>query len=149
MRNVLSYTPSKHKVQMTQGLKRIFKSDTAIEARGRFNELAESLDGKAVKALECLENGLEDALTVMMLPEKYRNRLRTSNMVERVNEEARRRERVVRIFPNKASALRLIGAVLTEIHEQWQARKYFDMTEFHEWDLDRKTQTADNIASIN
>lgn len=70
MRNVLSYTPSRHKVQMTQGLKRIFKSDTAIEARGRFDELAEHMDSKALKALECLENELEDALTVMMLPEK-------------------------------------------------------------------------------
>jgi putative transposase len=149
MRNVLSYTPSKYKVQMTQGLKRIFKSDAAPEARERFDCLADQMNGKAIKALECLENGLEDALTVMMLPEKYRTRLRTSNMIERVNEEVRRRERVVRIFPNKASALRLIGAVLAEIHEQWQERKYFDMTEFHEWDLDRKTQSADKIVSIN
>lgn len=149
MRNVLSYTPSKYKAQMTQGLRRIFKSDTARDARGRFDELAEQLEGKAVKALECLENGLEDALTVMMLPEKYRTRLRTSNMIERLNEEVRRRERVVRIFPNTTSALRLIGAVLTEIHEQWQTRKYFDMTEYHQWELDRKTQTADNITSIN
>jgi transposase-like protein len=149
MRNVLSYTPSKHKAAMSQGLKRIFKSDNACEARSRFNELADQLEGKAEKALECLENGLEDALTVMMLPDKYRTRLRTSNMIERVNEEVRRRERVVRIFPNKESALRLIGAVLSEIHEQWQERKYFDMTEFHEWDLDRKTQNTDKIISIN
>ncbi len=72
MRNVLSYTPSKHKVEMTQGLKRIFRADSAREARQRFDELAEQLDGKANKALECLENGLEDALSVMTLPEKYR-----------------------------------------------------------------------------
>lgn len=149
MRNVLSYTASKHKVKMVQGLKRIFKSDTAPEARTRFNELADDMDGKATKALECLENGLEDALTVMMLPDKYRSRLRTSNMIERVNEEVRRRERVVRIFPNTASALRLIGAVLAEIHEQWQERKYFDMTEFHEWVVDRKAQDTGNIAHIN
>ncbi|MCP4183419.1 MAG: IS256 family transposase, partial [Hyphomicrobiales bacterium] len=149
MRNVLSYTPSKHKADMRQGLKRIFRSDTAGEARQRFDELAEQLEGKANKALECLENGLEDALTVMSLPEKYRQRLRTSNMVERLNEEIRRRERVVRIFPNQESALRLIGAVLAEQHEQWQERKYFDMSEFHEWNLDRKTQAAGNIDSIN
>ncbi len=148
MRNVLSYTPSKHKADMCQGLKRIFRSDTAGEARQRFDELAKQLEGKANKALECLENGLEDALTVMSLPEKYRRRLRTSNMVERLNEEIRRRERVVRIFPNQESALRLIGAVLAEQHEQWQERKYFDMSEFHEWNVDRKTQAAGNIASI-
>jgi len=149
MRNVQSYTPSKHKAQMSKGLKRIFNSDSASEARGLFDELAEQLEGKANKALECLENGLEDALTVMALPEKYRRRLRTSNMVERLNEEVRRRERVVRIFPNTQSAHRLIGAVLAEIHEQWQQRKYFDMAEYHEWDLERKPQTAGNVANIN
>ena len=149
MRNVLSYTSSKRKVDMSCGLKRIFRADTAMEARQRFDELAEQLEGKADKALECLENGLEDALSVMALPEKYRKRLRTSNMIERLNEEIRRRERVVRIFPNQPSVLRLIGAVLAEQHEQWQERKYFDMSEFHEWNLDRKTQTADKIVSIN
>ena len=105
---------------------------------------AEQLEGKANKALECLENGLEDALTVMLLPEKYRRRLRTSNMVERLNEEIRRRERVVRIFPSQKSALCLIGAVLAEQHEQWQERKYFHMSEFHEWNLARKSQAAGN-----
>ncbi len=114
MRNVLSYTSSKRKVDMSCGLKRIFRADTAMEARQRFDELAEQLEGKADKALECLENGLEDALSVMALPEKYRKRLRTSNMIERLNEEIRRRERVVRIFPNQPSVLRLIGAVLAE-----------------------------------
>jgi len=70
-------------------------------------------------------------------------------MIERVNEDVRRREWVVIIFPNKASAIRLMGAVLAEIHAQWQTRKYFDMTKFHAWDLVRKTQAADDIASIN
>jgi putative transposase len=56
---------------------------------------------------------------------------------------------MVRIFPNKESALRLIGVVLAEQHEQWQERKYFDMAELHEWNVDRKTQAADNIASMN
>jgi len=53
-------------------------------------------------------------MAVMALPEKYRKRLRTTNMQERLNEEIRRRERVIRIFPNDASALRLIGAFLAE-----------------------------------
>ena len=85
----------------------------------------------------------------MALPEKYRRRLRTTNMVERLNEEVRRRERVVRIFPNSESAHRLIGAVVAEIHEQWQERKYFDMTEYHEWQLDRKPKAAENVTKMN
>jgi len=69
----------------------------------------------------------------MALPEKYRKRLRTTNMQERLNEEIRRREWVIRIFPNDASALRLIGALLAEKNEVWQEKKYLDMEAFKEW----------------
>ena len=54
-------------------------------------------------------------------------------MQERLNEEIRRRERVIRIFPNDDSALRLIGDLLAEFNEQWQTRRYLDMDEFHDW----------------
>jgi transposase-like protein len=80
-----------------------------------------------------MEAGFEDAMAVMALPEKYRKRLRSTNMQERLNEEIRRRERVIRIFPNDESALRLIGALLAEQHEAWQERKYLDMEAFREW----------------
>jgi len=68
------------------------------------------------------------------LPEKYRKRLRTTNSVERLNEEVRRRERVIRIFPNRESVLRLIGALLMEQDEKWASgKKYLDMSEYLEW----------------
>ena len=69
--------------------------------------------------MKCLEDGFEDALAVLALPEKYRKRLRSTNRQERLNEEVRRRERVIRIFPNDESALRLIGALLAEQNEAW------------------------------
>ncbi|BFH17755.1 hypothetical protein PMJ10TS2_73830 [Paenibacillus melissococcoides] len=73
----------------------------------------------------------------MSIPEKYRKRLRTTNSQERLNEEVRRRERVIRIFPNRDSAYRLLGALLMEIDEKWSnGRKYLDMTDYLEW---RKT----------
>ena len=72
-------------------------------------------------------------MAVMALPEKYRRRTRTTNMQERLNEEIRRRERVIRIFPNDDSALRLIGALLAEQNEVWLERRYLDMDEFAEW----------------
>jgi len=53
-------------------------------------------------------------------------------MMERLNEEIRRRERVIRVFPNDPSVLRLIGAVLAEISESWQEKIYFDMGDYHE-----------------
>lgn len=144
IRNVLSHTASKHKKEMGDGLRKIFAADTPEEARQRFDELARQMELKAVKAIECLENGLEDALAVMALPEKYRRRLKSSNMQERLIQEVRRRERVIRIFPNEESALRLIGALLAEIHEAWQSHRYLDMAEFNEWLTDRKTRT-DNV----
>ncbi len=74
---------------------------------------------RAPKALATLETGFDDATAVLALPEPYRRRLRTSNGMERLNEEVRRRERVIRIFPNRESTIRLLGAVLMERHEQW------------------------------
>jgi len=71
-------------------------------------------------------------------------------MQERLNEEVRRRERVIRIFPNDESALRLIGALLAEQNEAWQERKYLDMDEFNEWAAARKTPTDDSkVIAIN
>lgn len=64
--------------------------------------------------MKTLENGFDDATAVLTLPEKYRKRLHTTNAMERLNEEVRRRERVIRIFPNRESLVRLVGALLIE-----------------------------------
>ena len=60
------------------------------------------------------KNGLEDGITVLHLPQRYRQRLRTSNLAERMNEEIRQRERVICIFPDEDGAMRLIGALFAE-----------------------------------
>jgi transposase-like protein len=133
---------------MGEGLKRIFGSDTAKDARQRFDELAEQMEKKASKAIDCLEHGLEDSLAVMALPGKYRKRLKSTNMQERLIQEIRRRERVVRIFPNEASALRLMGALLAEIHEEWQGRRYLAMDDFHEWLAEQSDSTEEAVVSI-
>ena len=73
-------------------------------------------------------------MAVTALPAKYRRRLRTTNGIERLNEEIRRRDRVIRIYPNKASAIRLNGALLIEHDEKWSAgRKYFDMDDYYDF----------------
>lgn len=132
-RNVLSHTPSRYKAAMAEGLKRVFRAETASEAREKAHALMDEMEKKAPKAVACLEDGLEDALAVLALPEKYRRRMKSTNLQERLIQEVRRRERVIRIFPNEASAERLIGALLAEIHEEWQGRRYLDMSDFHEW----------------
>jgi hypothetical protein len=88
-------------------------------------------------------------LAVMELPKRYRQRLRTSNMQERLIREVRRRERVICIFPGEPSALRMVGAVLAEINEEWQNRRYFDMAEFKEWKAEREAkQETENVIKI-
>lgn len=83
----------------------------------------------------------------MALPERYQKRLRTTNGVERLNQEIRRRERVIRIFPNEDSALRLLGAVLMEIDENWSTGHwYFDMSEYWRW---KASTERDDTKSLN
>ena len=115
----------------------VLQAPDLTEAKRRLAEFAERFAKTAAKAVACLEAGFEDAMAVMALPEKYRRRLKTTNMQERLNEEIRRRERVIRIFPNDESALRLIGALLAEQNEVWQERKYRDMDEFVQWAASR------------
>jgi putative transposase len=149
-RNVLGRTPRHLRAQMAAGLRRIFQAEDRAAARTAFAALAVALAGKADRALTILEDGLEDALAVLALPEQYRVRLRTTNGMERLNEEIRRRERVIRIFPNEASALRLIGALLAEHHEVWSTgKRYFDMTEYFEWKTTQTQEVSPEIRKVS
>ena len=141
MRNILGQCSPRIRAEVAQSAKLIFQAPDMAEAKRRLCEFVERFQKTAPRAVECLEAGFEDAMAVMSLPEKYRKRLRSTNMLERLNEEIRRRERVIRIFPNDDSALRLIGALLAEQNELWQERRYLDMDEFAEWIATRKTAT--------
>ena len=103
-------------------------------ARMLLRETISLYEDKAPEAMGILEVGFYDAVAVLALPEKYRKRLRTTNSIERLNEEIRRRERVIRIFPNRESVIRLLGALLMEQDENWTTGKeYFDMEEYLNW----------------
>ena len=133
-RNVADQTPAKLKDEMHEALDAILGAASPEKARAAFDEAAVELEGKAASALGVLERGFEDATAVLALPAKYRRRLRTTNMVERFIEEIRRREKVVRIFPNEESAWRLVGALCAEQHEEWSTgRLYLNMDEYHRW----------------
>lgn len=144
MRNVLGSCGSKVRGDVAAAAKLVFQAVDLPEARRRLAEFGERFAKTAPKAVECLEGGFDDAMAVMSLPDKYRRRLRTTNMQERLNEEVRRRERVIRIFPNDESALRLIGALLAEKNETWLERRYLDMQEYHEWAAAKATAREEN-----
>ena len=133
-RNVLEACPEKERVALKGWLHRIFEAADPEKARQELVETLSCFSGKAEKALERLEAGFADATAVLSLPERYRKRLRTTNGMERLNEEIRRRERVIRIFPNRASAQRLLGALLLEQDEAWSTgRVYLEMSEYWQW----------------
>ncbi|MBG9795990.1 transposase, partial [Paenibacillus dendritiformis] len=137
IRNVLDATPKSIKEDVHRAIRGILDAPDLETARLLLNKTLETYSEKAERAMRILEQGFDDATAVMSIPEKYRKRLRTTNSQERLNEEVRRRERVIRIFPNRDSAYRLLGALLMEIDEKWSnGRKYLDMTDYLEW---RKT----------
>jgi len=149
MRNLLGHSPTRLRGEVAAAAKRVFQAADMTEARRRLTEFVEQFDKSAPKVVACMEAGFEDAMAIMALPEKYRKKLRTTNMQERLNEEVRRRERVIRIFPNDESALRLIGALLAEQNEVWQERKYLDMDEFKEWaDAQIAAKQGSNIVAL-
>ena len=142
-RNVLDQTPASYRDQMHQVLDRGLEAASQEEARTRLDDLRERLEEKAPSALETLEDGFYDATAAEALPEKYRKRLRTTNMLERFIQEIRRREKVIRIFPNIDSAYRLVGALCAETHEEWSTgRRYLDMDEYFQWRADRSEEEA-------
>jgi transposase-like protein len=72
-----------------------------------------------------METAIPEGLTVYDFPEEHRCRVRTSNVLERVSQEIKHRIRVVRLFPNQASCLRLVMAVLMEISEEWETSRIY------------------------
>lgn len=134
MRNILAVTPHALKEELYPRLRAMFDAPDLQTARLLFSKTVEMYHDRAPKAMETLEAGFDDATAVLTLPHKYRQRLRTTNAMERLIEEIRRRERVIRIFPNRESLIRLVGALLIEFDEKWASgRRYFDMAEFDAW----------------
>ncbi len=140
-RNVLDKTPSDCHDQMKDLLDQVLEAGSQQEALRRFEEEADELREEAPDAVDTLQDGLFDATAVLALPEKYHRWLRTTNMLERLIQEIRRREKVIRIFPNKDSAWRMVGALLVEKHEEWStSRRYLKTDELYEW-LDRHSES--------
>ncbi len=142
-RNVLDQTPFDYRDEMHEVLDQILEASSQKEARTRLDDLKECLEEKAPSALRALEAGFYEATAAEALPEKYRKRLRTTNMLERFIQEIRRREKVIQIFPNTSSAERLVGALCAETHEEWSTgRRYLTMDEYFEWRTDRSDEDA-------
>ena len=123
IRNILDETPTRFKEGLKSELRRMFNASTIGEARSLRDGIISDYTPVAPKAVNALDTGFEDAMTVMQLPEWMRTKLRSSNWIERLNREFKRRSDVIQIFPNAASILRLMGAVAIEYNDQMSVKQ--------------------------
>jgi putative transposase len=128
-RNAASYVPKvEMRPQVASHLRSIFNAPSREHAEVLLREVAGKYTESAPKLAAWIDENIREGLNVFGLPEHHRRRLRSSNMLERLNREIKRRTRVASLFPNEASALRLVTAVLAETSEEWETgRVYLSM----------------------
>ena len=127
--NAQSYAPSKSlRREIAQSVRDVFAALEHSEADKRVKETIEKYAEKAPKFCDWLEDNAIEAMTYYSYPRSHWKKIRTVNVVERLNEEVKRRTRVARLFPNEASCKRLVTAVVAEIHDEWvSGKKYMTM----------------------
>jgi len=125
-RNAMALVPRlDQRAELARDLRAIFNSIDHAEAQTRLKAAAEKWQKTAPKLSAWLELNVPEALTVFSLPENHRRRLRTTNALERLNQELKRRTRVAMIFPNESALERLVTALLMEQSEQWETDKTY------------------------
>ena len=122
-RNVIEHAPKKYQKAIHAGLLDMYHSKTIGEARQKRDELIDEYRDVADRAMECLDKGFESVMTVMALPETLRRFYRTTNYLERLNKELKRRSNVIGVFPNISSITRIIGSVLLEQNDMYAIQK--------------------------
>lgn len=149
MRNVLGATPKHMRKEIYQKVRAILDAPDIQTARYLQQQFSATYEDKLPRVVSVVEQGFDDVTAVLVLPDKYRKRLRTTNAMERLNEEIRRRERVIRIFPNRESVIRLLGALLMELDEKWASgRRYLDMDDYFEWRQSHPIKQQNKVTQI-
>jgi len=128
--NATAYVPKVDmRSEVASDIRSIFNAPDVNEAQRLLKIATGKYRTTAPKLAEWMEQNVPEGLTVLTRPESHRKRLRTSNSLERLNKEILRRTRVATLFPNEASLLRLVSAVLAEVDEEWQTGKSYLNTE--------------------
>jgi putative transposase len=128
LRNALDYLPRKADDECLTELRWLYDRQSLEEARRDLAAWLKKWQGKYAKLCDWVEAHIEQTLTFYRLPREHHRHLKSTNMLERLNEEIKRRTHVVRIFPHEASCLRLVRALAAEYHEEWiEATRYLNM----------------------
>ena len=125
MRNILAYVPQKDKEKVAAKLKLIWKAPDEKSARAMKNDFCEEYEKAFPKAVECLEEGFEDSVQFYAFEKLDSRKISSTNTLERLNREIRRRSSVVGIFPSTDSYIRLITSYLLEYSEDWQTERCY------------------------
>lgn len=129
LRNALSHAPKNIDHACIDDLKRIFDASSLTNARAMVNQWIATWQNLYPPLVTFVESSIDETLTFFAFPQQHRRHIRSTNVLERLNEELKRRTKVVRIFPNQASCIRLSRAVACEIHELWiDDQPYLSMT---------------------
>lgn len=124
--NASQYVPRKRiRAEVAADIRAIFNAPDRAQAEGYLKQIVVKYADIASELADWMEAAIPEGLTVFDFPESHRRRIRTSNMLERVSQEVKRRTRVVRLFPNQSSCLRLVSAVLMEISENWETGRIY------------------------
>ena len=125
MRNILAYVPQTHKETVASRLKLIWKAPDEKTARALKEDFCREYENRYPKAVECLEQGFEDSIGFYAFEELDSRKISSTNTLERLNREIRRRSSVVGIFPSTDSYIRLITSYLLEYSEDWQTDRSY------------------------
>ena len=150
MRNVLCDVPKKQKSLVAAIVRTIFMQEDLNNAKQTLKYVIEQLKVRFPKAAQTVMDAEEDILAYMSFPEKHWKHIYSSNLIERLNKEIRRRFNVVSVFPDRASVIRLGGAILIEQNDEWSVaeRRYLSkesMDELMLKDAIRRLPNADNM----
>jgi transposase-like protein len=133
LRNALDHLPRKADDDCLQELRWIYDRRDLAEARTDLAQWLDKWQAKYPRLTDWVEDNIEETLTFYRLPRRHHKHMKSTNMLERFNEEIRRRTYVVRIFPNTESCLRLVRALAVETHENWlEANRYINMDDLKE-----------------
>jgi len=120
MRNILAKVPRLMQATMKKLVQQVFLAPTYAKARQRGRDLIAKFKDRYPAAMECLERDLEESITYLRFPEAHHRRLRTTNRIERLNGETRRRTKVIPRFPTERSCLSLLYATLITASKHWR-----------------------------
>jgi len=125
-RNAQAYVPRRSmRKEVAQDLRGVFNAPDRSSAEAYLAQLVRKYERRASRLAHWMEQNIPEGFTVFTFPVEHQRRIRTTNMLERLSQEIRRRTRVVNIFPNEASCLRLTSAVLMEMDEKWQTGRIY------------------------